>query len=91
MIPKRWALALLPVTTFVLGGWTHGIATTTTIFKGSNWHQIIDQVPCNDVSKSGDGFQISGTVMIGETSHQDPVITDQGQVNLLEKKCFPKH
>jgi hypothetical protein len=58
----------------IVGGWTHGIQTT---FKGKNWHEVIEKVPCQFVTRAGDDLKIAA-------------ITEEDRIKELEKRCFPK-
>jgi hypothetical protein len=69
------------------GAFHHGSAP----IAGANWHEALEKVPCQNITKVGDVLQINVTVIVGGESHPNPTITDEGQIKMLEKKCFPKH
>jgi hypothetical protein len=60
-------------------------------FEGANWHQALDQVPCQSITKVGSDLQINGTIIVAGQSFPNYAITDEGQIKMVEKRCFPKH
>jgi hypothetical protein len=69
-----------------LGGFTHGIAA----FEGKTWNEALAKVPCKDVAKDDKDLKITGTVVVDGKSFQNPTITEEDRIKLLEKRCFPK-
>jgi hypothetical protein len=60
-------------------------------FEGTNWHQALEQVPCQSITEVGSVLKISGTIIVAGQSFENPTITDEGQIKVLEKRCFLKH
>ena len=77
--------------TVVLGGWIHGSATLTV--KGATWKEALAQVPCQDVTKDGKDLKISGVILVvdGQPQPNPLIITKEDQIEMLDKKCFPRH
>ena len=76
-----------PLMVTMLGGFFHrGQAP----IAGANWHEALEKVPCPYITKVGDWLQIDATVIVGGDSHPNPTITKEGQIKMLEMRCFPK-
>jgi hypothetical protein len=77
--------------TVILGGWIHGSATPT--LKGDTWKEALAQVPCQDVAKDGGDLKISGVILVvdGHSQPSPVIITKEDLIEVLDKKCFPKH
>jgi hypothetical protein len=81
-----FAAALFMAVAF--GGWTHGSAPT---FEGANWHEVLEKVPCQYVTKVGKDLKIAVTLVVDGKTFKNPTITEEDRIKELEKRCFPKH
>ena len=73
-----------PLIVTMLGGFFHRP------IAGANWHEALEKVSCQNITKVGDWLQINATVIVGGDSRPNPTITKEGQIKMLEKRCFPK-
>jgi hypothetical protein len=81
-------LATLLIVAVSVSGWTHGSAPS---FKGANWHDVQDKVPCQYVAKVGKDLKINATLVVDGKSYPNPTVTEPGVIDELDKMCFPKH
>lgn len=72
---------------FVLGGWIHGAPAK---FEGKNWHDALAAVPCTNLTQVDHNIKVKGIVVVDGNSYSDPLITNPGEVNMVEKRCFDR-
>ena len=89
MIMRRMGfLTTLVIVAVSGGGWIHGSAP---IFKGANWHEVLEKVPCQYVMKAGKDIKINATLVVDDKSYPSPTITEPYLIHELDKRCFSKH
>lgn len=70
-----------------LGGWIHGAPAK---FEGKNWHEALATIPCTNLTPLNGNIQVRGMVVVDGNSYSSPLITNPGEVNMIEKRCFGK-
>jgi len=68
----------------ILGGILHG---STPTFEGVNWHEVLEKVQCQYVTKEGKDFKIAAKLIVAGQTFENPTITEEGQIKELERKC----
>jgi hypothetical protein len=68
----------------------HGSGVPTLTYK--NWHEALENIPCDDVIKVEKGYQITVTIIVDGTTHEKPIISDKekDKIETLEKHCPKK-
>jgi hypothetical protein len=59
-------------------------------FEGPNWHDVLEKVPCQLVTKDGKGLEIAARLIVDGKTFDNPTITDRVRVKDVEGRCFPK-
>jgi hypothetical protein len=61
-----------------------------TTIEGINWNEVLEKVPCTDITKVGNSLKITATLVINGTHHKNPMISEKDRVDILERRCPPK-
>jgi hypothetical protein len=56
-------------------------------FQGKNWHDALEQVPCNLVAKDGEVIKINATLIVDGKTFQNPISAEESQVRQAEALC----
>lgn len=57
-------------------------------FQGPNWHKVLEDVPCNLISKDGQGFKLNAILIVGgDAPRTQPTLTGANEVKQIEKQC----
>jgi hypothetical protein len=91
-LPQLWLCAMIAIALAVpaSGRLLHGSGQQTLTYK--NWHEALENIPCDDVTKVEKGYQITVTIIVAGETHEKPIISDKekDKIEILEKHCPQK-
>ena len=67
-----------------------GGSGTIPTFEGGTWHEVLEQVACQYVTKVGKDLKIAARLIVDGKTFENPTITEESRVKEVERRCFPK-
>jgi len=55
------------------------------------WKDALEVVPCKNVSKDGKDFKVTWAVIVDGKSFSSRTIREPDLIEVIERRCFPKH